>query len=321
MPCPTGESLVARPDLESLLRAIVDRAADPRIGIFGPGSVTWKINRESAVFLGAGRAALLQLAHPWVAAALAQHSSLLADPLARFHNTFRIVYTMIFGTLGQALAASRHLHTLHAGIQGELPQSVAAWPQGAHYEANEIAPLRWVYATLVESAVLAYECVLPLAPALREQYYQESKTMAALFGIPPAALPADWPAFAAYNQQMHASDQLGVSPASFSMAQAVLTGAGSWIHPPPWYRALTAAWMPARPRAGFGLPADPDAVARAQRWLPRMYRVLPATVRYVGPWHEAQARLRGRPPGPLTRLNNRFWIGQPTLPFSRESAP
>ncbi len=126
-----GQHLVSRAELE--VAAGFGGCADepiPRAGIFGPGSMTWKVNREAALFLGAGRAALLQLAHPWVATALEQHSSLLGDPIARFHNTFRIVFTMVFGSLGQALAAARHLHTLHTGIRGEMPGKVAGWPAG-----------------------------------------------------------------------------------------------------------------------------------------------------------------------------------------------
>src|ERR1035438_8894875 len=76
-------------------------------------------------------------------------------------NTFRVVFTMIFGTLDQALAASRHLYLLHTRIQGKLPASVAAYVQGSRYEANEVNALLWVYATLVESALLAYDSVLP----------------------------------------------------------------------------------------------------------------------------------------------------------------
>ena len=106
--------------------------------------MAWRVDRESALFLGAGRAALLQLAHPWVAAALDQHSNLRADPLRRFHSTFRVVFTMIFGTLEQALAASRHLYQLHTSTQGQIPESVAAYRRGSHYEANEVDALRWV---------------------------------------------------------------------------------------------------------------------------------------------------------------------------------
>ena len=183
---------VAKADSQSLLASLEQLPGDPVHGFFGPGSVTWRVNRESAVFLGAGRAALLQLAHPWVAAALAQHSTLLHDAVGRFHSTFRVIYTMIFGTRAQAAEASRQLYQLHTGIRGELQQAVGPYPQGEHYEANEVAALRWVYATLVESAMLAYEFVLPpLSSAERQQYYEESKRMAALFGIPASALPVN----------------------------------------------------------------------------------------------------------------------------------
>ncbi len=299
-----------------MLSAMAQQVADPRAGLFGPGSVTWKMNREAALFLGAGRAALLQLAHPWVAAAIAEHSTVMDRPIVRFHNTFRIVYTMVYGSVGQAFEAARRLHTLHTGIQGELPEAVGAWPQSAHYEANEVAALRWVWATLVESAVLAYTTVLPLSAAERERYYGEMKTFAALFGLAAGALPTDWEAFNSYCGEMFDSGELGVSAASRGMGQRILSGAGSWIRPPHWYRALTAAWMPPRLREGFGLAADEGAAERARRWLPRVYRALPGSVRFAGPYQEAQARLRGRPASWLARRSNCFWIGQPEMPFA-----
>src|SRR6202453_2434367 len=169
---------VSGEDSQRLVSSLETLPGEARIGFFGPGSVTWRVTRESAVFLGAGRAALLQLAHPWVAVALAQHSNLLNDAVGRFHSTFRVVYTMLFGTRDQATQASQQLYRLHTGIRGELPNA------GEHYEANDVAALRWVYATLVESAMMAYEFVLPpLTLSDRGQYYAESKRMAALFGI------------------------------------------------------------------------------------------------------------------------------------------
>ncbi len=307
-------SLVSRVDIEELLANVERGTADANAGIFGPDSVTWKINREAALFLGAGRAALLQLAHPWVATALVEHSNLMARPIARFHNTFRIVFTMIFGSLDQAMAAARHLYALHTRIRGKMPEDIAAYRRGSAYEANEIAALRWVYATLVESAVIAYECVMP--PLKAEElaaYYAESKTLAALFGLPAQALPEDWSAFVTYCREMENSDALGVSEQSRSMAHSLLAGAGSWIHPPYWYRALTTEWIPQRFRDEFGLSfgiAEERAVGSAERRLKRIYRRLPVTVRFVGPWHEATARLGGRRVGVLTQASNRFWIGQ-----------
>jgi uncharacterized protein (DUF2236 family) len=313
-------SLVSRGDSEALLAAIERATPDRSAGVFGPQSMSWRINRESALFLGAGRAALLQLAHPWVAEALQQHSTVMSRPIARFHNTFRIVFAMIFGSLDQAMTASRSLYTLHTRIRGEMSEDIAAYQRGAHYEANEIAALRWVYATLVESAVLAHECVMPaLAPKELSDYYAESKTLAALFGLPAEALPKDWSAFLAYCREMEQSDALGVSGAARSMAHNLLAGAGSWIKPPHWYRALTTVWLPERFRNEFRLDfssADARAAEQAKRRLPQSYRRLPQVVRFIGPWHEAVNRLRGKRPGLVSRLSNRFWIGEACLPFA-----
>jgi uncharacterized protein (DUF2236 family) len=315
---------VSRGEIEHLWDSVRDQTADPQAGIFGPSSISWKVNRESALFLGAGRAALLQLAHPWVAAALDRHSNLRNDPLARFHNTFRVVFTMIFGTLSQALAASRHLYQLHTRIKGELPESVAGHPKGSPYEANEVNALLWVYATLIESALLAYDSVLPpLSHTEREAYYNESKTLAALFGIPPEALPVDWSGFEAYNRAMLTSDMLGVNALSREMAHRVLHGRGSWVPVPDWYRALTAASMPERLRSEFALQygkREEDAAARARERLAKSYRRAPAPLRFVGPYQEAKARLFARRVNVLTLASNRFWMGQPRMMFAEKKA-
>jgi uncharacterized protein (DUF2236 family) len=55
------------------------REGDP--GLFGPGSVAWRINAESVLLLGGGRALLMQAAHPLVAAGVADHSDFTAGPL------------------------------------------------------------------------------------------------------------------------------------------------------------------------------------------------------------------------------------------------
>jgi uncharacterized protein (DUF2236 family) len=308
-----------RTDLEQHISAVAAQVSRPVEGIFGAQSVSWKINRESALFLGAGRAALLQLAHPWVAAALDQHSSLLAKPIARFHNTFRVIFTMIFGTADQAFASARSLYQMHTRITGEVPQTVAGYEKGSRYEALHIPALKWVYATLIESAVIAYECVMPpLSGDERARYYAESKVLAGLFGLPANALPSDWTAFKAHVADMFASDALGVSDRARYMAQRIMTGSGSWIYVPRWYQALTAEWLPQRFREEFQLNFKPHAPkSRAHHWLPRVYSRLPDAVRFVGPYQEAQDRLRGRRPGFIVRRSNAFWIGQTRMPFAR----
>lgn len=319
-----ADGLVSRDSFESSLASAQRNIASPRSGFFGSDSITWKIDRESALFLGAGRAALLQLAHPWVAVALEQHSSLLSNPIARFHNTFRILFTMVFGSASQGLAAARWLYALHTRIGGSLPTAVARYPQGSRYDANTVAALLWVFATLVESAILAYQSVFPpLSAEERETYYRESCVLAQLFGIPLSALPRDWDAFGAYIEATVSSQELGVDARSRLMAQKLLAGAGSRIHPPDWYKTLTAAWIPERFRGEFGLPfgtREASSAARTRRWLPRVYARLPDAVRFVGPFQEARARIGGHRPGPLVRASNRFWIGESLLPFGEPAA-
>jgi uncharacterized protein (DUF2236 family) len=320
LPLNDSQRRVLPADLERLLSGLSDLPGDPRLGFFGPDSVSWRVNRESAIFLGAGRAALLQLAHPWVATSLIHHSNLLNDAIGRFHSTFRVLYTMLFGSRAQAVAASRQLYRRHSSVRGQLPHAIGSYQQGEHYQANEISALRWVHATLIDSAIKAYEFVMPaLTTSERDRYYAESRQMAALFGMPPEALPGDWAAFAEYVAAMFDSPLLAVGSDGLALGESVLSGAGTWIRPPHWYRALTLLWMPPRLREEFALPCgerEQIAVRRAAQWLPRIYPHLPGAVRFVGPFHEAQARLRNESPGFLTRKNNCFWMGQPHLQYS-----
>lgn len=301
-------------DFERGLETVRAAAAGSVEGIFGPDSLTWRINREAITFLGAGRALLLQLAHPWIATAIAEHSRAAADPIGRFHRTFDIVYTMVFGSLEQALAASRRLRRRHATVSGTTPTDVGPYLRRSSYRANDVAALRWIYATLVDTALLVHDMVLPaLTNSERQRYYSENRLFAALFGIASADLPLDWTAFAAYTEAMWHSDTLTVSPTAREMARQLLFGAGGRLRTPLWYRALTTLMLPPRLRAPFGLPLDERERRIAERALERirgLYPLLPARLRFVGPYHEAIARLSGgRRPDLITRLANQVWIG------------
>jgi uncharacterized protein (DUF2236 family) len=304
--------IVTEAGLEDELGMVRCVAADGAAGIFGPGSVTWRIDREAVVFLGAGRALLLQLAHPWVAAAIAQHSRTLSDPIGRFHRTFSIVFTIVFGTTDQAFAAARRLHRRHAAISGTLTEDAGAFAAGSCYRANDVAALRWVHATLIETAVLAYELVFPLLSAAdRECYYAEMRLFAALFGIPQSALPQSWDDFSAYVDGMTGSEILAVSGEARRLANWLFAGV------PRWYRSLTARLLLQRFRDEFGLAfgtAEQRSAAQALGAIRLAHRWMPARLRYVAPYHEALARLDGRsPPDTLTRVLNRFWIGQTSM--------
>ena len=173
--------------LDQLLASLEKLPGDACQGFFGPASITWRVNRESALFLGAGRAALLQLAHPWVATALAHHSNLLNDAVGRFHSTFRVIYTMLFGDRS-------------SGYPGRRDNSSGVTPDdsGSASQRRTLSrPTTCCRPTLGlchpgrECSTGLRLCVCPRSrSAEREQYYQESKRMAALFSIPADELPS-----------------------------------------------------------------------------------------------------------------------------------
>jgi uncharacterized protein (DUF2236 family) len=48
---------------------------------FTPETMIWQVDREMVLLLAGGRALLMQLAHPKVAAGVAEHSHFKGDPL------------------------------------------------------------------------------------------------------------------------------------------------------------------------------------------------------------------------------------------------
>jgi uncharacterized protein (DUF2236 family) len=199
-----------------------------------------------------------------------------------------------------------------------MAEDVGPFRRGSLYRANDVAALRWVYATLIDTALLAHDLVLPaLTASERERYLAESRLFAALFGLAEADLPADWAAFEAYNTSMARSEVLTVSAAARGIARELLFGRVGMVPVPRWYRAVTAAMLPQRLRDDFALPSNKTERARAAQALVRLrrlYPLLPARLHCVAPYHEAKARLAGQPRADtLTRLINRFWIGRPAL--------
>jgi uncharacterized protein (DUF2236 family) len=313
-----ASAAVTEADLERELAVVCAIAGiDADAGFFGPDSMVWRIDREAAVFLAAGRALLLQLAHPWVAAAIVDHSLSLADPIGRFHRTFGVVFAMVFGTTEGAVAAARSLYRRHAVINGSLSESVGRFPAGSAYRANDVAALRWVFATLVDSAIVAFELVNPtLSAAERERYYLEMRRFAAFYGIPQDALPESWPAFLDYFAAMIGSDVIAVGAAARAIAAELFAGAGTRLRSPFWYRAVTARLLPDRVRHEFGLSfgaAEQRAAERALTLLRVLYPWIPARLRHVAPYQEACNRLAGRRPRISTKLLNRLWIGRSSM--------
>lgn len=312
---------VDRQGLKYGLASAREDAAGRQAGLFGPESMLWHVGRESIVFLGAGRAALLQLAHPWVANAIDQHSDTRNDPRGRFQRTFINVFAMVFGSMNRVERAAVGVHNRHTSIKGRIAEDSGAFASGSYYQANEAQAMLWVHATLWDTQIQIYELFFPaLTAAEKEAYYQETKRFAYLFGIPDELLPADWPAFQAYVQAMFDSDWLTVSSVGREMGDMVFAFDMPLLGSAPlnWLRTMTAEIMPERLSREFGLPeagpARRQTWDRSIRWLQRVYPWLPAKLRYVPPYQEACQRLAGKHRAdPMTRALNRLWLGTPEL--------
>lgn len=309
---------IDREQLEYWVGQALSKSLDPVVGIYGPDSLMWKLGRESIGFFGAGRAALLQLAHPWVANAIDQHSATRNDPIGRFNRTFINVFTMIYGSADQVLNVSRRVHNIHRGMKGEISEHSGAFEKGSYYQANEAHAMLWVHATLWDTFVRMYELVFgPMSAEDREQYYRETRLFAWLFGIPDELVPPDWGSFQEYCQQMYDSDVLTVAATGKEMGDMIFSfdlPFSRW--PLDLLRSVTGEMMPERLSDGFGLPSGPENQVRYERtvkWVRRIYPRLPARVRYLPPYHEALRRLQGKPSSVYTRTLTKIWLGQPEL--------
>jgi uncharacterized protein (DUF2236 family) len=264
------------------------RDLDLTQSIFGPASVTWRVNGETAVLLGGGRALLLQVAHPLVAAGVAAHSRFRSEPLRRLWRTLDLMLTMAFADAARVMAALRQIERVHARVHGRLDEAVGPFEAGTPYDANNPDLLLWVHATLVDTASLVYErFVAPLSRPERARYYEESKIAARLFRIPEALIPRTLADFRAYMQNMIGGDVLAVSPASRAIAASIL-------HPPvplplrPAFRVanlFTVGLLPPALRQRYGLAwnrlseaalrAVPAVTLRTIPFLPDLVRRTP----------------------------------------------
>lgn len=223
------------------------------------------------LLLGAGpRALLLQVAHPLVAAGVAEHSRFREDPWARLSGTLRSYLRIVYGSAPAARAEIQRLHELHRGIRGEVGDTDARARHGRRYSALDPALSLWVHATLVDSTIATYDAwIRRLSHDERARYYEETIPVGRAFGIPAALLPPDIASFDAY-----VADMLGpggpvrVGDDARDLADAIL-------HPP-----LGPAVAAAGPLLSYAAPLFDAIPARAYGWLfwPSI-GLLPAAVR------------------------------------------
>ena len=166
-------------------------------GLFGPGSVTWKVHAEPIVTLGGLRSLYLQALHPRAVAGVAQNSNFRTDPWGRFNRTSEFVGTVLYGTTDEVERAASRVRRMHSRMTATDPAT------GETFRIDEPDLLRWVHISEVESFVsTARRGGLKLTDAEVDQYFTEQVRAAELVGLDPSTVPATAAEVEAYYQSM-----------------------------------------------------------------------------------------------------------------------
>ena len=268
------------------------------VGLFGPGSMTWRVNREGVLLVGGGAALVLQVAHPLVAAGVAEHSNYREDPWGRLYRTLDLTTKIVFGSTATAEEASARIKHVHGRVKGVTKEAGGRYPAGTPYDARTPELLMWVHATLVATSLQVYtRYVGSLTIAEQRRYYDEQKLMGEKFGVPRDRQPDTFADFNDYYREMLASDHLAVTNALRDVTDATLRPELPFFARP-LVEALTLATtglLPERLRSELGLPWGPgrrrlfDASRVA---LSALIPVLPRMMREFPPARSADKRTR-----------------------------
>jgi uncharacterized protein (DUF2236 family) len=291
--------------MPSAQRALPIRDPAPDAGLFGPGSVTWRVMAEPMLMLGAGRALLMQAAHPLVAEGAIEHSTYATDPYGRFERTVEWVTIACFGTTAEARRACRPVNRLHGAVEGRLNRAhgTPAVRGGAAYSGRDRQLLRWVHATFVDTMLVTHDAFVGgLTEEDADRFVREWDAVAALMGVPAASL---WKSRAALRDYVEQQQKAPAGPALPGTGSRLI--ARTVLRPPVSSAAMRPGWavvtfatvglLPPAMRRAYGIrwtAAHAAAHAAMSLGLRTGRIALPRRLR-VSPVHDhALARVEGR---------------------------
>ena len=264
---------------------------DEATGLFGPGSLAWRIDREVMVLAGGSSALLMQAAHPVVAAGVLEHSTFATDPFGRLKRTLATSFDVVFGSRSRAEAAIRRVNGIHRAVRGRQPND------GASYTALDPEALLWVHATLIDTALRVYgRFVEPLSPSDEQAYHAEAAAVAEHLGVPPSVLPPTIVELRAWMTAMIGYGRVRVTPAAREIARTVLYP-GSWLPGIAWEAAhlVSVATLPDALRRQYGIawsPARERGVSALARLTRGVLPFVPPPLRFVPHARSAERRVR-----------------------------
>lgn len=311
-------SWVTEDDIRSSLARLELEPLDPAAGLFGPQSVFWEVNKHAIVyFLGAVQSVQMQLAHPWVAVGVFEHSKIMSDPRMRARLTYTYLWSLIYGDLATVRNMAAALYRMHARVHGRIGRDAGRYGADSPYGANEVSALLWVHVTAFYCRVRIYErLVRPLSKEEKDRFCREAKLYAYCFGIPDEAQPSSWDEVERYVAEMQASDRLARTEPGLRISRFLRDSIPWPLRAPLW--CFLCLMLPSRTRAVLDLPEPtPENLRRDERMravLGFLVRVLPGRIAYVPAYHEAMRRLAGREgPGLFGALVYRILLGRVRL--------
>ncbi len=268
-------------------------AALDDLGYFGPRSVSWRVHREVTVLFGGARALLMQAAHPLVVAGATQTGMYERNPWKRLQRTLILTYTITFGTKADAHAAADKINEVHARINGIDPVT------GSRYDALDPTLLLYVHACLVESALLFEELTVGhLDDAGRQRFHEEQMLAAELCLVPRASIPPTVPALRAWMADVEGSGILQVTDGARKVLDLFFDppAEAEWRPVLRGVSRLAYGTLPLSLQQAYGRPFSTAQRAAMRATFPAIRAVrpvLPPRWRYLAPYNEWRARLRG----------------------------
>ena len=197
-------------------RSVAAEPADS--GLFGPGSIVWRVHRDRSFPLAGMRALMVQALHPLAMAGVAQHSDWRRDPFGRLAATSGYVLTVTYGDRASANEAAARVRAVHRHVRGTDPET------GLPYAAEDPELLLWVHAALVESiATIVQRYGRGLDPADADRYVAEMVPFAEIVGVPREMVPTSVDAL---NEWMRSVELVQITQAARDAIAVVLDPPG-----------------------------------------------------------------------------------------------
>jgi len=223
-------------------------------GLFGPGSVTWRIASEPVMWIAGLRAMYLQALHPKVMLGTWQNTALARPDEAwgRFTRTVKFVQVRTFGTTAEVERAGARLRKIHSSLRG-------VDSDGRQFRLDEPELLLWVHCCEIGSyAEIARRSGVPVTADELDAFVSEQRRSAAVVGLDPQIVPGSMADLAAYFDDVRPS--LRVTPearramrASFTLKMPPALLPLRLIVPP--LNMLGYATLPPWARRLYGTPA------------------------------------------------------------------